>query len=191
MARLASPGTEPSFGQILIADDDQAFVRACARGFAGRHVHAATTVDAACAVVEHTSGVDLAIVDLRLGVDSGLPLVAALRRHPRSRDAVLIVLSGYLSVAFATRALELGADKALFKPATCSELLAAAADARRGTSELPIDAQPAPASLARAEWEHITRVLTDCDGNVSAAARSLGIHRQSLQRKLRKHAPRR
>jgi two-component system response regulator RegA len=99
----------------------------------------------------------------------------------------ILVLSGFGSIATAVDAVHLGAVNFLPKPADAEDILAAF---ERG-SRVTADAEPAveTPSLARAEWEHIHRVLADCGGNVSEAARRLGIHRRSLQRKLRKRAP--
>ena len=95
----------------------------------------------------------------------------------------MVVLTGYGSIATALEAVRLGARHYLTKPADVDEILAAFA------RERPADSSPSPAAvptLARVEWEHINRVLADCGGNVSQAARVLGIHRRSLQRKLAK-----
>jgi len=103
---------------------------------------------------------------------------------------VVVVLTGYGSIATALEAVRRGALHYLQKPVDADELLAAFA---RG-GPLPaeeVPAEPAAPSLARAEWEHIQRVLADAGGNVSEAARRLGLHRKSLQRKLQKHPPRR
>ena len=82
------------------------------------------------------------------------------------------------------QSVKLGATTYLTKPVDADQILAAF-DARAAARirPLPPTAQP----LARVEWEHIQRVMGDCDGNVSQAARLLGIHRRSLQRKLAKN----
>ena len=117
---------------------------------------------------------------------SGLELVAEL--HTLDPSTLLLVLTGYGSIATAVEALRRGAADYLPKPVDADELLAAIR--RRGASVEPAD-EPAllAPSLARAEWEHIQRVLADVDGNVSEAARRLGLHRRSLQRKLQKYPP--
>jgi two-component system response regulator RegA len=99
----------------------------------------------------------------------------------------VVVLTGYGSIATALEAIRLGARHYLTKPADVDEILAAFDRERSGS---PREPSPVP-SLARVEWEHINRVLADCGGNISEAARVLGIHRRSLQRKLAKFpAPR-
>ena len=100
----------------------------------------------------------------------------------------MVVLTGYGSIATALEAVRLGATHYLTKPADADEILAAFAEAQGDRRRPPGPASPAvdTPSLARVEWEHINRVLADCGGNVSEAARLLGIHRRSLQRKLSK-----
>ena len=117
---------------------------------------------------------------------SGLDAVRAL--HELDPGTSIVVLTGYGSIATALEAVRLGATHYLTKPADVDEILAAFARVK-ATAAGPEGAAPASAytpSLARVEWEHINRVLADCDGNVSKAARVLGIHRRSLQRKLSK-----
>jgi two-component system response regulator RegA len=115
---------------------------------------------------------------------SGLEVV----RHLRALDAQtrVVVLTGYGSIATAVEAMKLGAVNYLAKPADADQVLAAL-----GVTE-PSDAgaEAQTPSLARVEWEHIHRVLQDCDNNVSEAARRLGLHRRSLQRKLARIPPR-
>lgn len=169
---------------ILVADDDLAFLSACKRGFGtGRRVLTASNSEDA-RVLAGREHLDLAVVDLRLGTASGLDLIRHLRaEHP---NLIIALVSGYLSVAFVAVALREGANVTLFKPLTCGEILR---QAQGGLAHPEPDWEETP-SLARAEWEHITRVLNDCHGNVSMAARRLGVLRQSLQRRLRKYSPR-
>jgi two-component system response regulator RegA len=97
----------------------------------------------------------------------------------------IVVLTGYGSIATAVEAMRRGATSYLPKPADADEILVALADT---PPQVTGGDFPAP-SLARAEWEHIQRVLADCGGNISEAARRLGLHRRSLQLKLRKYPP--
>ena len=120
---------------------------------------------------------ELALVDLRLPGESGLAVVRDLKALDSS--TIVVVLTGYGSIATAVESIKLGAASYLTKPADADQIVAAF----DGTQ--PHDDAQAP-SLARVEWEHIQRILTDCGGNVSQAARVLGIHRRSLQRKLSK-----
>ena len=129
---------------------------------------------------------ELAVVDLKMPGKSGLELVKALREiDPATK---MLVLTGYGSIATAIDAVRLGATYYLSKPADADDIVAAFARGEAPPLEPPDIEYKAP-SLARAEWEHINRVLSDCGGNISEAARRLGIHRRSLQRKLQKYPP--
>ncbi len=130
---------------------------------------------------------DLAVLDLRMPGKPGLVLLQELKRiRPETQ---FLILSGFGSIATAIDAIRLGATNFLPKPADADDILNAFA---RGGSdvEMPEVEEDIPVpTLAQAEWEHIHRILADCGGNISEAARRLGIHRRSLQRKLRKRAP--
>ena len=129
---------------------------------------------------------ELAVLDLRMPGKSGLALLRKLLDI--APDPRIIILSGFGSIPASIDAVRAGAVNFLSKPADADDILSAF---MRGDEPSVPDgavAFPAP-SLARNEWEHIHRVLSDCGGNISEAARRLGIHRRSLQRKLRKRAP--
>lgn len=124
---------------------------------------------------------EYAVVDLNLAGDSGLGLIPdLLALDPGVR---IVVLTGYASLATAVEAIKLGAVNYLAKPADADQVLAAFA-ATGGDPAVPVNARPL--SVSRLEWEHIQRVLRDNDGNISATARQLGMHRRTLQRKLTK-----
>ncbi len=176
--------TQPS---ILIVDDDEVFRTRLARAFRerGYDVRAAGDYDEALARARDDSP-EMAVVDLRMPGPSGLELV----RDLLALDAAtrIVVLTGYGSIATAIEAARIGATYYLHKPADVDDILVAFA---RGDAP-PLEPPPsdyAALSLARAEWEHINRVLSDAGGNISEAARRLGIHRRSLQRKLQKYPP--
>jgi two-component system response regulator RegA len=171
---------------VLLVDDSIAFRERLARAFRERgfEVHTAGNYEEAMAAAQRQPP-DFAVVDLRMPGPSGLQLVRDLTQL--SAGTRVLVLSGFGSIATAVDAVHLGAVNFLPKPADAEDILAAF---ERGSRALqPAEVQPETPSLARAEWEHIHRVLADCGGNVSEAARRLGIHRRSLQRKLRKRAP--
>jgi two-component system response regulator RegA len=127
----------------------------------------------------------LAVIDLKMPGRSGLELVRDLLAvDPTTR---IVVLTGYGSIATAVDAMRLGAKHYLPKPADADEILNALMRDADPSDIAPHDF-PAP-TLARAEWEHMQRVLADCNGNISEAARRLGLHRRSLQLRLRKHPP--
>ena len=174
----ATENTPPR--RLLLVDDDEAFAAAMARAL-GRRGVAVTVAHNTETALAALDGHDAALVDLRLGQDSGLRLVAALReRRPALR---IVVLTGYASIATAVEAIKLGAVQYLTKPAEPDDVLRAF-----GRTEPDPDVPPPeqPMSVRRLEWEHIERVLAEHGGNISAAARALGMHRRTLQRKLRK-----
>jgi len=172
---------------VLIADDDEQFRIRLGRALEARGWEVFLAANGAQAIAlarENAPG--LAIVDLRLGSESGLDLVRALR--PLDATMTIIMLTGWGSIATALEAVRGGADHYMSKPVDADQIIAA-------LNSLPSASRAAetPAavpSLARVEWEHIQRVLTDCGGNISLAAKQLGLHRRSLQRKLSKYPPR-
>ncbi|OYP31714.1 response regulator transcription factor [Rhodopirellula sp. MGV] len=172
---------------VLLVDDtvilrDRLAMALRQRGFL---VQTAGTYDEAVEVFHH-SPTDLAVLDLRMPGKSGLDLLRKLlQMNPNTR---IIMLSGFGSIPASIDAVRAGAVNFLSKPADADDILAAFARGDCPTVPTGEVSFPAP-SLARNEWEHIHRVLSDCGGNISEAARRLGIHRRSLQRKLRKRAP--
>jgi two-component system response regulator RegA len=176
-------------GDVLLVDDDAVFRERLARAFRERgwSVREAADVAATRAALANGPPPEHAVVDLRLPDGSGLDVVRVLRAA--SGTARIVVLTGYGSIATALDAVRLGATHYLTKPVGVSDILAAFA---RGSERAePLEAEEAVPSLARVEWEHINRVLADSGGNISEAARRLGIHRRSLQRKLAKFPTRR
>lgn len=183
--------SDESLPSMLLVDDDEVFRKRLARAMSGRGyvVREAGSLEEATSAAREDSP-ELALVDMRLPGTTGLEIVRALKDVDPTTNVV--VLTGYGSIATALEAVRLGATHYLTKPVDVDEILAAFA--RRDAPEQPFvgdrDDEHVP-SLARVEWEHIQRVLTDCQGNVSKAARLLGVHRRSLQRKLGKMPTRR
>jgi two-component system response regulator RegA len=179
--------TEPQ-QSILVVDDDYALRERLAQAFEDRGWRAVTAADAAEARrVGATAEPTHAVLDLSMPGDSGLVLLRDLLEADPSIQ--IVILTGYGSIATAVDAMRLGAVNMIQKPADADMVLAAFARTHAGPhEETPADYEPP--SLARAEWEHIQRVLTDCGGNVSLAARKLGMHRRTLQRKLKIFPPR-
>jgi two-component system response regulator RegA len=172
---------------FLIVDDSEALRERLARAFRDRGFEVRTAANYREAMeLARERAPSLAVVDLRMPDRSGLELVRDLRALDASTQ--VLVLTGFGSIATAVDAMRLGAVNYLPKPADADDVLAAFERAQTKVQVPPPEAHAAP-SLPRAEWEHIQRVLADCGGNVSEAARRLGIHRRSLQRKLRKQAP--
>ncbi len=168
---------------LLIVDDDETFCQTLARSLERINYEAeyATAGDAAIARA-NADHFDCAVVDLRIGAESGLSLIRALlATNPEMR---IVVLTGFANIATAVEAIKLGAVHYLSKPATAAEI-AAAFDREAG--DAAVAASEDPMSVRRLEWEHLQKVLADHDGNISAAARALRMHRRSLQRKLQKN----
>ncbi|HEX9622308.1 MAG TPA: response regulator [Polyangiaceae bacterium] len=166
--------------RVLVVDDDRKFCAALAGALRRRGYRAfvAHSHEEALAEVEAWSPAR-AIVDLRLGGASGLELLAELKR--RREDLEVIVLTGYGSIASAVDAMKLGAVHYLTKPAAIDDVLRAFESRERlPDSEPHGDSMP----LEEVEWQHVQNVLFECAGNVSEAARRLGLHRRTLQRKL-------
>ena len=171
---------------ILVVDDDEVFRTRLVRAFRDRGHAAVGAADLAQTRLLLTSSLpEYAVVDLRIGETSGLDVIKELRE--RAPAARVVVLTGYGSIATAMEAVRLGAVDYLTKPADADQLLTALGRAAR--PEAPPPAPESVPSLERVEWEHIQRVLADCGGNISQAARALGIHRRTLQRKLANHPP--
>jgi two-component system response regulator RegA len=171
----------------LLVDDDDVFVTRLGRAFRDRDYEVRTASDYESAMtLARDESPEIAIVDMRMPGRSGLELVRDLLAVDASTK--ILVLTGYGSIATAVEAIRLGATDYLPKPADVDDILAALHRTPQDTKSISTEFQ-AP-SLARAEWEHINRVLSDCGGNVSEAARRLGIHRRSLQRKLQRYPPR-
>lgn len=172
---------------ILVVDDDDVLRNRLTRAFVERGLVA--TGAANCDEAIHLAREDppeYAVVDLKMPGCSGLDLVSSLKElDPATK---VVVLTGYGSIASAIDAIRIGATHYLAKPADADEVLAAF-EKGEGPAGCHENDNYEPPSLARTEWEHIHRVLADCNGNISEAARRLRIHRRSLQRKLKKFAP--
>jgi two-component system response regulator RegA len=171
----------------LLVDDDEVFRNRLCKSLTERGWEVHTAPDGAAAIeLAAQLSPDLAIVDLRLPGMGGLNIVKELRALDKT--ICILVLTGYGSIATALTATKLGADHYLSKPADADQIISAYQKLARAEEEV-LDEAPVP-SLARVEWEHIHRVLEDCEGNISRAAKLLGLHRRSLQRKLSKYPPR-
>ncbi len=169
---------------ILVVDDDAVFAETLSRAL-GRRGYLVTLAGSAGAVLDLISGderFDAAVLDLRLAASSGLRLIPPLKAaYPEIR---ILLLTGYASIATAVEAIKLGAVHYLPKPAGIDEILVALG----GLEGKPATDPPEePMSVDRLEWEHIQKVLVENEGNLSATARALKMHRRTLQRKLAKH----
>ena len=183
-----SDSVDQEFKSILLVDDSFVLRDRLAMAFEERgfRVLVAGTCNEAVEVFR-ADPTDLAVVDLRMPGRTGLTVIADLKAiRP---DVQVLILSGFGSIATAIDSIRLGAVNFLPKPADADDILNAF---KRGGSEVQVvenDEQISAPTLAQAEWEHIHRILADCSNNISEAARRLGIHRRSLQRKLRTRAP--
>ena len=171
--------------RLLIVDDDEPFRSRLGRAVERRGFAPVLAADLAAAreALRAGPGFLAVLLDLRLPDGVGLELLDEI--WERSPNARVVVLTGYGSIATAVEAVRRGAVEYLQKPVDAGRIVAAL----RGTSEERSREEAAAPSLARVEWEHLQRVLSDCGGNISEASRRLGIHRRSLQRKLQKYPP--
>lgn len=170
----------------LLVEDDEAFAHVVSRSLRQREyaVSHASELEQAMSLINSQPFV-YAILDLNLGGESSLSLIRPLKT--RNPDCRILILTGYASIATAVEAIKLGADNYLAKPADTDEILKALL---MGEAEEAAERNPAqalePMSVRRLEWEHIQKVLQENDGNISATARQLKMHRRTLQRKLQK-----
>ncbi len=167
---------------FLIVDDDPVFSQVLARSLTRRGYNTliAESAEAAIPLAEKHKP-DLATVDLKMDGDTGLLLLPKLLEIVP--ECKVVILTGYSSIATAVEAIKLGAVNYLCKPADTDEVLSALnqeeANPKQAIAEKPM-------SVNRLTWEHIQKILTENDGNISATARQLGMHRRTLQRKLQK-----
>lgn len=168
--------------RILLVDDSENLCFALTRAFERRGY------EVSCSHCPETAMGTFArfrpqyvVLDLRMEQASGLPLIARMKEiDPK---VLIVVVTGYSSVSTAVEAIKLGAVHYLVKPADATEIEAAF---KRVQGDANVSARENPLSVDRLEWEHIQTVLSDYQGNISAAARALGMHRRTLQRKLGK-----
>jgi two-component system response regulator RegA len=183
-ARIAEDQS-PSVQKVLLVDDHEMYLKYCTRDFvrAGVTVSTTQTLAGARELVRKDS-FDLAIVDLFLTPpENGLDVIRAVKQL--DPHVFCILVSAHMSVSHALMGVRAGADDVFPKPFGARQAIA------RVERDVHIDVpDPTTPTLHEVEWEHIARVLHDHDGNISHAAESLGIFRQSLQRKIQKYAPR-
>jgi len=173
-------------GRVLLIDDDEVFVHVLGRALVTRGFEVTMARDGSGALARCADFQPSHIVlDLKLGAESGLALIPRLTAaRPAAR---ILLLTGYASIATAVEAIKRGAHDYLAKPVDADQVVQALLGNATAQPATAGDALPdAPPPLKRLEWEHIQRVLNECDGNISEAARRLGLHRRTLQRKLAK-----
>lgn len=168
--------------RLLLVDDDPTFCIVLEQALSKRNFDVVVAQDL-------SSGIELAqalipefaVIDLRIGHDSGLELVKKLKQLDTNTQ--IVILTGFASVATAVEAIKLGATHYLTKPADTDEIVKAL---HRSEGNASVAIKDRPLSVKRLEWEHLQKVLMEHDGNISAAARAMGMHRRTLQRKLDK-----
>ncbi|SED45423.1 response regulator transcription factor [Bradyrhizobium erythrophlei] len=169
--------------QLLIVEDDAGFARTLKRSFErrGYGVAVSASLDEVRELLEQQSP-GYAVVDLKLaGGASGLACVEALHAH--DPEMLIVVLTGFASIATAVEAIKLGACHYLAKPSNTDDIEAAFLKAQ-GNAAIEVGARPT--SIKTLEWERIHQTLMETDFNISEAARRLGMHRRTLARKLEK-----
>lgn len=173
--------------RLLIVDDDEMFCHVLNRALTRRGYEVIVAHDAEQALAMAAQYLPtMATLDLKLENSSGLkllPELLAITPHCR-----IVVLTGYSSIATAVEAIKLGAVNYLCKPVDADDVLTAF---ERQSGDPDIELADNPPSINRITWEHIQKVLQEHDGNISATARALGMHRRTLQRKLQKRPVRR
>jgi len=167
---------------IIIIDDDLIYREVLARSLSRQNywVQHFAHPDEALAVIPQKKSLVI-LLDLKLKKDSGLRWIKKIRQA--NPECQIVLVTGYASISTAVEAIKLGADDYLIKPITAREIVAHL-QKRNSGSDIPINQKPM--SVDRLEWEHIQKVLQDNEGNISASARALGMHRRTLQRKLAK-----
>ncbi|MCG6900745.1 MAG: response regulator transcription factor [Gammaproteobacteria bacterium] len=167
---------------LLLVDDDEIYCEVLSDALTKRNyaVSIAHNLSDALQLAECMEP-EYAVVDLRIGSESGLELVKQLAEL--DENTRIVILTGYASVATAVESIKLGAIHYLTKPATADEIVAAL---HRDEGDPSVSPAEQPLSVKRLEWEHLQKVLAEHDGNISAAARALKMHRRTLQRKLAK-----
>ena len=168
---------------LLLLEDDDVLRQHLGRKLEKHHyrVTCCATLEQARQAINDNVMIDVAVLDQNVGNENGLDLITPLLE--KFSACRILILTGYGSIPAAVAATRRGARNYLTKPASLADILHAIGD----QAELPLPSLPdAPPSLERLEWEHIQRVMEEHEGNISAAARTLGIHRRTLQRRLKK-----
>ena len=170
---------------LLVVDDDLPFRERLSRSMEkkGFKVNTAESFSLASEIIEINT-YDYAIVDMRLADGSGLELIKKIQNKSPATKSLL--LTGYGNIATAVAAIKTGAIDYLPKPAEVDQIY----DALTNSKEVLPPPPENPMTADRIRWEHIQRVFSQCNRNVSETARRLRMHRRTLQRILNKHAPR-
>jgi len=169
---------------FIIIDDDEVFNTTLCRALKRKDKHTYSALNSEQAldlVTKSKPPPQCAILDLSLGHENGIDLIKPLLKiHPQLK---IVVLTGYASLTTAVQAIKLGAWNYLAKPVDVDSILNAF---NKDNEDIQVENNISPISLKQLEWEHLQRVLAENKGNISETARQLGMHRRTLQRKLKK-----
>jgi len=174
---------------VLIIDDDPVYCRLLGKGL-GRMGYQCSVAHDSAQALDAAESPDVILLDMRLGEESGLGLIPGLQA--KFPGAKIVVVTGYANLATAVTAVKIGASNYIAKPVDAKDIHATIQESLFGDEAEDMSITPIPEqapSLKRLEWEHIHRVLDENEGNISRTALKLGMHRRTLQRKLKKHAP--
>lgn len=168
--------------RLLLVDDDETFCNVLKSALEKRSYEVIVANNVRDGIFQAEKNIpEYAVIDLRIGHESGLELVKKL--ISLDDNTQIVMLTGFASIATAVEAIKLGAVHYLTKPANADEI-DSALHKNEGDSSVLIS--ETPLSVKRLEWEHLQKVLMQHDGNISSAARALNMHRRTLQRKLDK-----
>jgi two-component system, response regulator RegA len=180
---MAETALESEAKQLVVVEDDASFSRTLKRSFErrGYEVITAANHDELVELLKtHSPG--YAVVDLKLDGVSGLACVETLHEH--DPEMLIVVLTGFASIATAVEAIKLGACHYLAKPSNTDDIEAAFSKAE-GNADVSVSTER-PSSIKTLEWERIHETLAETGFNISETARRLGMHRRTLARKLEK-----
>jgi two-component system response regulator RegA len=168
--------------RLLLVDDDETFCNVLKSALQKRNYEVLVANDVKSGILLAEQNLpEYAVIDLRIGHESGLELVKKL--ISLDDNTQIVMLTGFASIATAVEAIKLGAVHYLTKPANADEIVNAL---HKNEGDSSVSISETPLSVKRLEWEHLQKVLMQHDGNISAAARALHMHRRTLQRKLEK-----
>lgn len=168
---------------VIIVDDDVAFCDALSRAFKKRNYLTCVVNNfIELEALDNLQDIQYGVVDLRIGAESGLNAIKLLLQ--KNPEIKIVMLTAYASIATTVEAMKLGAVNYLTKPASVQDIIDKLQDS---VADMKAPIEETPLSVKRLEWEHLQKVLLEYDGNISAAARALNMHRRTLQRKLQKY----
>ena len=166
---------------VLVVDDQEIFVDALARALEALHRRVVGATEPARALeLAREAQPELAVVDFWMPREDGLAVCRKLKAL--DPEIYTILLSADLPNAYAfTAGRSRAVDAVLEKGVKAHEIL------WRAEYERPLDpTSPHRLTYEQIKWNAIGRALTDSNENVTEAAKRLDMHRQSLQKKLRK-----